>query len=487
MAAAKGKKSKSHTPSKKSEKSSTPQTPPAASTKAATPSGSGIPIPDPPVKDENYDEALVGQAATTTKKSKKKDQPNAGLAGHVYVKQLLGTAPKNNPNPVELKLEELDEKMLRMRLDTLDRDLASYKEKCARYKSENEWYRNEIESTEKDTIDYIRYLISKKEEKQATIDCLQDGKKKDTEAFAQKRRDREAFNKTKIAELKNVIVELELKLESKQQEMMGLSDIISKRSRHEAEIIKVKQDIADTDRSHNEKVAILERSLLETRIKLQREADLKIQEMENAAQEKATNYLKEHAAAMEIENVKLETELRKCIVTTQELLKKKALIENENLALERDQKVREDLLKLRIERVMEAQSREKKNDLVKSQRVVSAKRDIFKSIGAKYPNLKRDGLLPGDDAAEDHRAQSRLSTTEAGLRRATTGKYKPKISGGGQDRPVLKLVVMAGSEKSDVQTLEAKGTKDHTQTMADTIAELSHKWEISDDSDEEFF
>ncbi|KAJ3030954.1 UNVERIFIED_CONTAM: hypothetical protein HDU68_007154 [Siphonaria sp. JEL0065] len=481
MAAAKSKKSK--TPSKKDK--ATPPTPTTAatSTKTSTPAtGSGIPIPDPPPKDENYDQDLV---ATPAGKKSKKKEVGAGLAGHFLVKQLLGTAPKNNPNPVELKLEELDEKMLRMRLDALDRDLAQYKEKCARYKSENEWYRNEIESTEKDTTEYIRYLIAKKEEKQATIDSLQDGKKKDTEVFAQKRRDREAYNKTKIAELKNVIIELELKLEAKQQEMMGLSDIISKRSRHEAEIIKVKQDITDTDRAHNEKVAILERSLLETRIKLQREADLKIQEMENAAQEKATNYLKEHAIAMENENVKLEAELRNCIVTTQELLKKKELIEAENQALEREQKVRQDLLKLRIERVMEAQSREKKKDMVRSHRVMSAKKDIFKNISTRYPNLKRDGLLPLDDGEEAQRL-SRLRTAES-LRQATNGKYKAKISGGGQERPVLKLVVMAGSDKTDTTAAESKGVLDEATKTANMIAELSHKWEISDDSDEEFF
>ncbi|ORY32415.1 hypothetical protein BCR33DRAFT_723452 [Rhizoclosmatium globosum] len=412
MAAAKGSsksKSKAHSPPKKKEEEK-PTPPPVQK-------GSGIPIPDPPVKDENYDETIK------VKKGKK-------------APPVVGTAPKApNPTSVELKLEELDEKLLR----------ASYKEKCAHYKAENEWYRNEIESTEKDTTEYIRYLLNKKDEKQATIDSLQDGKKKDTEVFAQKRRDREAYNRIKIEELKNVIIELELKLESKQQDMMGLSDIISKRSRHEAEIIKIRQDIIDSDRAHNEKVAILERSLLETRIKLQREADLKIQEMENAAQEKATNYLKEHAAAMEVENIRLEAELRRCITNTQELLKKKELIERENHDLEREQIVREDLLKLRISKVMDSQAHEKNW--------------IF---------------------------QSKPESSESALRLATANSQRGKKSytSGTQDRPVLKLVVMAGSGKAEAEDAKA-AAKESARAMS-VMEELAHKWEISDGSDDEF-
>ncbi|KAJ3288887.1 hypothetical protein HDU79_004488 [Rhizoclosmatium sp. JEL0117] len=474
MAAAKGSsksKSKAHSPPKKKEEEK-PTPPPVQK-------GSGIPIPDPPVKDENYDE-------TIKVKKGKKAPPGVGLAGHFYVKQLLGTAPKApNPTSVELKLEELDEKLLRARLESLDKDLASYKEKCAHYKAENEWYRNEIESTEKDTTEYIRYLLNKKDEKQATIDSLQDGKKKDTEVFAQKRRDREAYNRIKIEELKNVIIELELKLESKQQDMMGLSDIISKRSRHEAEIIKIRQDIIDSDRAHNEKVAILERSLLETRIKLQREADLKIQEMENAAQEKATNYLKEHAAAMEVENIRLEAELRRCITNTQELLKKKELIERENHDLEREQIVREDLLKLRISKVMDSQAHEKKLELLRRERVVSAKRDIFKKIGAKYPNLKRDGLLPASNEAIGT-VQSKPESSESALRLATANSQRGKKSytSGTQDRPVLKLVVMAGSGKAEAEDAKA-AAKESARAMS-VMEELAHKWEISDGSDDEF-
>ncbi|KAJ3266211.1 hypothetical protein HDU77_002022 [Chytriomyces hyalinus] len=482
----KSKKATKAAPAVKKGVSPTKPDPPAAT---ATPKGlfAPIPIPDPPEKDENYDEAVaakLAEARTTTpastSKPKKKKLHGAGLAGHVLVKQLLGTAPKASANPAtsEIKLEELDEVVLKQRLAALDKDLATYKEKCTRYKNENEWYRDEIESCEKDTTDYIKYLISKKEEKQATIDFLQGGKRKDMELFAQKRREREAYNNVKLEELKKYIIELELKLESKQQEMMSLSDIISKRSKHEAEIVKIKQDMQDADRAHNDRVSALERSLLETRIKLQRDADLKIQQMENAAHEKATKYLAEHTAALELENTRLEGELRFCITNTQDLLKKKDLIEQENKALERDQAVREDLLRLRIQRVSEAQLREKKAALQKKDRVVSAKKEVFKKLGAKYPSLKRDGMLPtvSDDIHKPATADSSLSCA------TLSGKNKSRLGPNAAEKPVMKLVVVAGSGKAAVPNQKDTLTAEHENgSFASGL-----QWEISDEDDEEF-
>ncbi|TPX47520.1 hypothetical protein CcCBS67573_g10248 [Chytriomyces confervae] len=137
----KSKKAMKAAPAVKKAVSPTKPDPPVAT---ATPKGlfAPIPISDPPEKDENYDQAVaanLAEARTTTpastSKPKKKKLHGAGLAGHVLQ-----------------PLEELDEVILKQRLAALYRDLASYKEKCTRYKNENEWYRDEIESCEKDTV-----------------------------------------------------------------------------------------------------------------------------------------------------------------------------------------------------------------------------------------------------------------------------------------------------------------------------------------------
>ncbi|TPX47522.1 hypothetical protein CcCBS67573_g10247 [Chytriomyces confervae] len=275
--------------------------------------------------------------------------------------------------------------------------------------------------------------------------------------------------------LKKYIIELELKLESKQQEMMSLSDIIPNVRNTKPKSSKSNKTCKTQTVPTMTAFSALERSLLETRIKLQRGADLKVQQMENAAHEKATKYLAEHtAAALELENTRLEGELRFRITNTQELLKKKDLIEQENKALERDQAVREDLLRLRIQRVSEAQLREKKAALQKKDRVVSAKKEVFKKLSAKYPSLKRDGMLPtvSDDIHKPATADSSLS-------RATfSGNNK---TGLGPTR-VMKPVVVAGSGKAAVPNQKDTSTAEHENgSFASGL-----QWEISDDDDEEF-
>ncbi len=85
--------------------------------------------------------------------------------------------------------------------------------------------------------------------------------------------------------MKKLIEELEMKLEAKQTEIMHLSDIMVRRVRHEAEITKIKKEMQAAEDVHRDKVSELERKLLDSRMKLQREADAKVREMENAAHE----------------------------------------------------------------------------------------------------------------------------------------------------------------------------------------------------------
>ncbi|KAJ3111125.1 hypothetical protein HDU96_005973 [Phlyctochytrium bullatum] len=272
------------------------------------------------------------------KKSRKGVAVDAdGFANHPVVRQLIANkkgikapgGPGLNSATAELKLEELDEDLLRQR--------------------------SEIEATKKDTAEYIEYLYGKKGEKEAAINKLIELQKQDQELFLNRRKAREAENKAKIEELKAMAVELEMKLEAKQQEIMQLTDVMTKRARHESELAKIRKEIADADALHAQAIADLERSLLEVRIKLQREADAKITEMENAAQEKAAKYLSDHTTALEAENRKLEIQLRKCILATQEYIARKDLLETENKELLRRLKVRDNLLKLRTQAIVKSQ------------------------------------------------------------------------------------------------------------------------------------
>ncbi|KAJ3167217.1 hypothetical protein HDU87_001728 [Geranomyces variabilis] len=220
----------------------------------------------------------------------------------------------------------------------------------------------EFRLDELDEAEYISYLESKKSEKQSAIDLLIDGSKKDFDAFVESKKAKEVQNVIDIAgfsktpALKAQIAETEEKIEQKQLEVNGLSDVMSHRSRHEADIARLQREMQDAERQHRAELQELERKLLEERIKVQKETDAKIKEMESAAHEKAHGYLTTHIATINAENERLSLNLRRLVARTQRLLEQKHHLEQHNAQLARDGAVRRDMVSMRLTRVAAAEA-----------------------------------------------------------------------------------------------------------------------------------
>ncbi|KAI8927360.1 hypothetical protein BC831DRAFT_424724 [Entophlyctis helioformis] len=293
-----------------------------------------------------------GAASASTPPAKARKPPQAGGA---FIRNIM---KKGGRNGGPLRIEDLDEDVLKKRLEKLDEELNDYKTKCAKYKKENDWYREEIETCQRDTTEYIAYLESKKSEKLEAINLLTESNKKDMEMFLVKRKKREEENHAKVAHLKDSIIELEMKLSAKESEIMQLSDTMARRAKHEAEMAKIRKEMQAAQFEHDSKMAEQERSLLETRMKLQKEAEAKIKSMESAAHEKAAKYLADHTAALEAENRRLERELRRVTLITQQQIERKERLEQESRELEREQRLRQDLVRMRLKKIHEAQERQ---------------------------------------------------------------------------------------------------------------------------------
>ncbi|KAI8817924.1 uncharacterized protein EV422DRAFT_508482 [Fimicolochytrium jonesii] len=316
--------------------------------------------------------------------------------------------------PGEFRLEDLNEGVLQARLDTLEMELDDYKRKCEGLKKENDWYRTEIESCQQDTAEYVTYLESKKSEKQSAIDSLIDGSKKDFEAFLERKKEKEKANQARIDELKVMIADLEEKIEVKQQEVNGLSDVMAHRARHEAEIASVQKEMQESERQHRVQMQELERTLLEERIKVQKETDTRIREMESAAHEKAHGYLMSHIASLDAENETLSTHLRHIVQQTEHLLAQKQELEQRNKQLARDAMVRSEMVQLRLAKVQDyelrrGRGREKERKLTREGR----KNAMVKLARAK--EVVQAGL--GTTASEGSRPGSSLTTMKAGSKK----------------------------------------------------------------------
>lgn len=73
--------------------------------------------------------------------------------------------------------------------------------------------------------------------------------------------------------------------------------------------------------------------------------------------QKAHKYLTGHISDLDAENQRLATHLRQLIAQTQNLLAQKQALETQNLQLQRDTKIREDLLNIRLQKVQESEKR----------------------------------------------------------------------------------------------------------------------------------
>ncbi|KAI8906385.1 hypothetical protein EDD86DRAFT_219765 [Gorgonomyces haynaldii] len=106
---------------------------------------------------------------------------------------------RGGKNQSALTLDDLNEEILDQRLKKLESELIEFKQKCVKYKNENEWYRNEIETSQQDTAYYIAYLEAKKLEKASAIDELIRSNQTDLEDYMARRQAHEQENNQKIA------------------------------------------------------------------------------------------------------------------------------------------------------------------------------------------------------------------------------------------------------------------------------------------------
>ncbi|KAJ3012468.1 hypothetical protein HKX48_006268 [Thoreauomyces humboldtii] len=350
---------------------------------------------------------------TTVKSAAKKKV----AVGTQVAKQIIKGSKKGAAQG-DFRLDDLDESVLQARLNTLEAELAEYKAKCDRHKAENEWYRTEIESCQRDTAEYILYLESKKSEKQSAIDSLIDGSKKDFDAYLEKKKAKELRNQAKIEALRAQLAEMEEKIEQKQEEVNGLSDVMAHRARHEADIERLQREMQDAERVHRSEIQELERTLLEERIKVQKETDVKIKEMESAAHEKAHGYLTSHIATIDAENEKLSHHLRHLIVKTQQLLTQKSALEVENSQMARDATVRQDIVQLRLDRIAEAERRRSKDHEEKRKKGREVRRKAMEAVAARWSNASDPGLV------EKPKGRRQSTQTEVKL----VGPQKPGIA-----------------------------------------------------------
>jgi len=298
-------------------------------------------------------------------KSKKKITSASSTAsktpkeGVVIPKQTL---QKIIPLKNDLRIEDLDENVLKERLELLNKELNYYKGKCKSLKSENEKLRDEIEENKKDTSEYIKYLEESKNKKQQEIDKIIEKTNEEFQLYLNKKIERKNEYDKKYQEIENYIADLEVKIEAKKQEIKTYADIQSSRFKHESEIGRLTNSINQTKKEHDIEMSNLERELLHNLVNIQKQTEQTIKNMEGIAQEKASKYLSEYIGLLDKDNSRLEVGLVIAIKATDQLMEEKVRLERENEYLKHENIYRDSLANIRLQRINRAIENKKKAD-----------------------------------------------------------------------------------------------------------------------------
>lgn len=103
----------------------------------------------------------------------------------------------------------------------------------------------------------------------------------------------------------------------------------------------------------------LEKELLDTRIKVQQDSELQIEAMESLAHGKAAQFLCDHSLEVKKENVILAKQLKEMSKKLSALIDRKDSLLKENGELEREEKIRNFLMAIRLKAIAAAELRNK--------------------------------------------------------------------------------------------------------------------------------
>ncbi|KAJ1501960.1 hypothetical protein HMI54_001341 [Coelomomyces lativittatus] len=266
------------------------------------------------------------KSSTKSELSSKSKQINSNSASKKEID--FSIFPKQSSlQDLTQELETLNENQLKERLRNVNEELNEFKKKVEGCKKENDMLRQEIENSHKDSAEYASYLQHKKAEKQQMLDAINAEHERVMKGYQDKKQTMEKKLSQQVEELNLQIEELENKLQSKNQEILSLADILRIRQKHESQVQLYKQEIEQLKSSHVLQLQSLERKLLEERMRVKKESELQLTELQSQAQAQALQYLTEHTLHLSQENKKMEEALKQAVSLTQAYVQRKQQLE----------------------------------------------------------------------------------------------------------------------------------------------------------------
>lgn len=239
------------------------------------------------------------------------------------------------------------EVVARIELEKLNDELASVKSEVERLRKENEWLKDEANRTKMESHEYLQYMSRKTQKRQSTIAMLNEKNEKELEQInAEREAIVEQYEKRK-QELKSLLEQKEGEHAQVMRDLQDLAEYQHIRLEQEAEIGHLETEVERLKIEHAETLQQMKSNFLKEKANHEYDADHKIKQMKQKANDEAVQCLVEHTQKISAENKLLRKELLTLIRRSQALTEHKLELQGQRKGLVREHQITKDLKKLR--------------------------------------------------------------------------------------------------------------------------------------------
>ena len=263
------------------------------------------------------------------------------MAGKKGKKSKSDTEKKNSEAPSEREIAA------RVELEKLNEELQSVKNEVERLRKENEWLKDEANRTKMESHEYLQYMSRKAQKRQSTIAMLNEKNEKELEEINAERKVIVEQYETRKQELKDLLATKDAEYAQVTRDLQDLAEYQTIRLEQEAEIGHLETEVERLKIEHAETLQQMKSNFLKEKVCHEQDADQKIKQMKQKANDEAVQCLVEHTQKISGENKLLRKELLNLIRRSQALTEHKLELQGQSKGLLREHQITKDLRKLR--------------------------------------------------------------------------------------------------------------------------------------------
>ncbi|XP_064623880.1 basal body-orientation factor 1-like [Lineus longissimus] len=298
-----------------------------------------------------------------------------------------GKGKKEKKKNSQVALASANAKLWETRLDITEKSRLEYKDNAKKLMVENDALSNQMQQTEKDTIDVITFLRKQDQDKDDQIEKLH-------QQIKDLKRSQKKEKQDIINDLSNQINMLEdqVKLKSDevvlmQSELKLVKEFRRKRGQMQKELDEIKESMHVANRDHKGTLTKMEQKFFEEKMRLQQEANQKIAELAEKAHTEAIANLDETTRSVYKENVRVSEALNYHMREGDQLKKIKHTLDEENETLKGDKELNEMMIQEKV-----VQSRNQKHQIKELQAKVETLETALSHMAREF-EVEKDEII----------------------------------------------------------------------------------------------